>query len=91
MVRVVHHLVAREGRAQDAGRRLGGVQTWVRNAEAGNNNLKIVSADEARPGDIVAYDWGGQDDFGADGHIGFLASTSRAGSSPRSRATTPTR
>ena len=49
------------------------VQTWVRNAEAGKNDLQIVSADEARPGDIVAYDWGGQDDFGADGHIGFLA------------------
>ncbi len=50
------------------------VQTWVRNAEAGNNDLEIVSAADARPGDLVAYDWGGQEDFGADGHIGFLAS-----------------
>ena len=55
------------------------VQTWVRNAEQGNNGLKIVSAEEARPGDIVAYDWGGQNDFGADGHIGFLDSTVKDG------------
>ena len=55
------------------------VQTWVRNAEQGNNGLKIVSAEEARPGDIVAYDWGGQEDFGADGHIGFLDSTVKGG------------
>ena len=55
------------------------VQTWVRNAEAGNNDLQIVSADEARPGDIVTYDWGGQDDFGADGHIGFLKSEVKDG------------
>ena len=51
------------------------VQTWVRNAEQGKNGLQIVSAADARPGDIVAYDWGGQNDFGADGHIGFLDST----------------
>ena len=50
------------------------VQTWVRSAEAGNNDLQLVSAEDARPGDLVAYDWGGQEDFGADGHIGFLAS-----------------
>ena len=55
------------------------VQTWVRNAEAGKNNLEIVSADQARPGDIVAYDWGHQDDFGSDGHIGFLASNVEGG------------
>ena len=55
------------------------VATWVRNAEQGNNGLKIVSAEDARPGDIVAYDWGGQDDFGADGHIGFLASNVKDG------------
>ncbi len=55
------------------------VATWVRNAEQGNNGLKVVSADEARPGDIVAYDWGGQSDFGADGHIGFLESTVKDG------------
>ena len=56
-----------------------GVQTWVRNAEQGANGLKIVSAADARPGDIVAYDWGGQNDFGSDGHIGFLDSTVKDG------------
>ena len=51
----------------------------MRNAEQGTNGLKFVSAEEARPGDIVAYDWGGQNDFGADGHIGFLDSTVKDG------------
>ena len=55
------------------------VQTWVRNAEAGNNNLEIVSAEDARPGDIVCYDWGGQEDFASDGHIGFVASDVKGG------------
>jgi cell wall-associated NlpC family hydrolase len=55
------------------------VQTWVRNAEAGKNDLQVVSADQARPGDIVAYDWGGQEDFGSDGHIGFLKSNVQDG------------
>ena len=75
VVRELRDVVARAGRATRwtaaAGPRS---QTWVRNAEAGKNNLEIVSADQARPGDIVAYDWGHQDDFGSDGHIGFLAS-----------------
>ena len=55
------------------------VQTWVRNAEAKQNDLQVVSADQARPGDIVAYDWGRQEDFGSDGHIGFLASNVQGG------------
>ena len=55
------------------------VQTWVRNAEAGKNDLQVVSADQARPGDIVTYDWGGQEDFGSDGHIGFLKSEVKDG------------
>jgi cell wall-associated NlpC family hydrolase len=55
------------------------VQTWVRNAEAGKNNLKVIDASEARPGDIVTYDWGHDSDFGADGHIGFLASNVEGG------------
>ena len=55
------------------------VATWVRNAEQGGNGLKLVSAEEAQPGDIVAYDWGGQSDFGADGHIGFLDSDVKDG------------
>ena len=32
-----------------------------------------------RPGDIVAYDWGGGTDFSGDGHIGFLASNVQNG------------
>ena len=69
---------------QKAGHKMDGtgwaaVQTWVRNAEAGKNDLKIISADQARPGDIVAYDWGKQDDFGSDGHIGFVASEVKGG------------
>src|SRR4051812_30049374 len=55
------------------------VQTWVRHAEAKENDLQIVSADQARPGDIVAYDWGHGEDFGSDGHIGFLASDVKGG------------
>src|SRR4051812_10609420 len=55
------------------------VQTWVRHAEAKQNDLQIVSADQARPGDIVAYDWGHGEDFGSDGHIGFLASDVKGG------------
>ena len=55
------------------------VQTWVRNAEQGKNDLKVISAEEARPGDIVTYDWGHDEDFGADGHIGFLASKVEGG------------
>src|SRR3954467_13750982 len=51
-----------------------GVATRVQNAKAGNTCRSIVSAEDARPGVIVAYDWGGQDDFVSDGHIGFLAS-----------------
>lgn len=50
------------------------VSTWVQAAESGQHGLQIVDAASARPGDIVAYDWGGQSDFGQDGHIGFLAS-----------------
>jgi hypothetical protein len=57
----------------------GAVATWVRTAEQGNQDLQIVSAQDARPGDLVAYDWGGQDDFGSDGHIGFLASNVQDG------------
>src|SRR4029077_14253456 len=55
------------------------VATWVQNAEQGNNGLKVVSAEDARPGDIVAYDFGGGTDFGSDAHIGFLDSTVQNG------------
>lgn len=50
------------------------VVNWVQAAQAGEHGLQLVSAAEARPGDIVAYDWGGDGNFGADGHIGFLES-----------------
>ena len=64
---------------EQSGRKMDGggwaaVQTWVRAAEAGTNGLSVVSPEDARPGDIVTYDWGGQEDFASDGHIGFLAS-----------------
>ena len=36
--------------------------------------MELVSAADARPGDLVAYDWGHGSDFGSDGHIGLLAS-----------------
>ena len=55
------------------------VQTWVQSAEAGKNNLEVVSAEDARPGDIVCYDWGHGEDFAADGHIGFVASDVKGG------------
>ena len=69
---------------EQSGRKMEGggwaaVQTWVRAAEAETNDLEIVSAEDARPGDIVTYDWGDQEDFGADGHIGFLASNVEGG------------
>jgi hypothetical protein len=51
------------------------VSSWVHAAQAGQHGLSIVSPDQAQPGDIVAYDWGGGGDFGADGHIGFVDST----------------
>lgn len=56
------------------------VATWVQAAQEGAHGLEIVDAASARPGDIVAYDWGGQGDFGADGHIGFLESKVENGS-----------
>src|SRR6185295_13387454 len=55
------------------------VQTWVQHAEAKQDNLQVIDAADARPGDIVAYDWGHGEDFGSDGHIGFLASNVQDG------------
>jgi hypothetical protein len=55
------------------------VSHWVGSAQAGEHGLQIVSAAEARPGDIVAYDWGGGSDFGSDGHIGLLESSVQDG------------
>lgn len=55
------------------------VQHWVGAASAGEHGLSLVDAAHARPGDIVAYDWGGDSDFGQDGHIGFLESKVEGG------------
>ena len=68
------------------------VANYVGAAQAGTAGLEIVSAADARPGDLVAYDWGHGTDFGSDGHIGLLASDVAAtAASRRSRATTRTR
>jgi hypothetical protein len=50
------------------------VSTWVNAAQSGQHGLQMVDPAHARPGDIVAYDWGGGTDFSSDGHIGFLES-----------------
>ena len=55
------------------------VANWVSAAQAGTAGLEIVSAADARPGDLVAYDWGFGTDFGQDGHIGMLATTVEGG------------
>jgi hypothetical protein len=55
------------------------VSHWVGSAQAGEHGLHVVSAAEARPGDIVAYDWGHGTDFGSDGHIGLLESDIKDG------------
>ena len=55
------------------------VANYVSAAQAGTAGLEIVSAADARPGDLVAYDWGHGGDFGANGHIGLLASNVEGG------------
>ncbi|MBJ7469862.1 MAG: CHAP domain-containing protein [Solirubrobacteraceae bacterium] len=55
------------------------VATWVAAAREGQHGLQLVDAAHARPGDIVAYDWGGDNNFASDGHIGFLESTVEGG------------
>lgn len=50
------------------------VTNWVQAASGGQHGLELVDAANARPGDLVAYDWGGDSDFGADAHMGFLES-----------------
>lgn len=55
------------------------VATWVNAAQNGQHGLQLVDAAHARPGDIVAYDWGGDSNFGSDGHIGFLDSRVEGG------------
>jgi hypothetical protein len=50
------------------------VSHWVDAARTHQDGLQLVDAAHARPGDLVAYDWGGGTDFAGDGHIGILAS-----------------
>jgi soluble lytic murein transglycosylase-like protein len=50
------------------------VANWVGAARQHTAGLEIIKPEDARPGDIVAYDWGFGDDFGSDGHIGLVAS-----------------
>jgi len=50
------------------------VSNWVNAAQTEQHGLQIVSPQDARPGDIVAYDWGHGTDFGADAHMGLLES-----------------
>jgi hypothetical protein len=64
---------------QESGRPLPGtgwaaVSHWVDMAQQQTHGLQVVAAADARPGDVVAYDWGHGSDFGQDGHIGILAS-----------------
>jgi hypothetical protein len=57
-----------------AGSGWAGVAHWVGAAQQHADGLQMVDAAHARPGDLVAYDWGGGSDFSGDGHIGILAS-----------------
>lgn len=59
-----------------AGKRLEGFNTaycpsWVEAAKAGRNSLRVVSRQEAKPGDCCLFDW--QRD-GTSDHIGILTS-----------------
>jgi hypothetical protein len=68
-----------------AGKRLPGsgwaaVGTWVQRARARQCGLSVVPASEAKPGDLVAYDWNGGNNFwGGHEHIGVLDSRVRRG------------
>lgn len=58
----------------EAGKRLEGFNTaycpsWVDAARAGRNSLRVIRAADARPGDVVLFDW--QRD-GTSDHIGIL-------------------
>jgi cell wall-associated NlpC family hydrolase len=51
------------------------VPDYVSTARAGKHGLRVVSADDARPGDLVCFDWDG----GVADHIGILESYVRSG------------
>ena len=71
--------LAQNGHKMEGGGWAGGADLGARRRGRQTNDLELVSAEDARPGDIVVYDWGGQEDFGADGHIGFVASDVKGG------------
>ncbi|MEW2166067.1 peptidoglycan-binding protein [Streptomyces sp. NPDC007084] len=51
------------------------VSGWVKQARAGNYHLSVTSSPQ--PGDIVAYDWNGGNDFtGGHEHIGIVRTVS---------------
>ena len=51
------------------------VPSYVSAARQSDHGLRIVSADNARPGDLVCFDWGGD---GVSDHIGILATRVRS-------------
>ena len=76
---------------QDGGRRLGRGADVGPHRRGGHQGPRDRQRRGRRPGDIVAYDWGGQEDSPPTGTSASWRATSRAASSPRSRATTRTR
>ena len=55
--------------------RSAGVAAWYSAAANRQSGLSIVSRNDARPGDLVAFEWNGGTNFAAHGHIGVLTST----------------
>lgn len=53
------------------------VATWVDAAKNKRHGLTIVTT--PKPGDFIAFDWGGGSDFGGDGHIGIVRSVNADG------------
>src|SRR4051794_34129272 len=53
---------------------LAAVSNWVGMARRKEHGFSIVSAKDARPGDIVAYDWDGGADYAGASHIGIMKS-----------------
>lgn len=55
--------------------RSAGVGAWYSAAANRQSGLSFVSRNDARPGDLVAFEWSGGTNFAAHGHIGVLTST----------------
>ncbi len=52
------------------------VPDYVATARRNEDGLRVVSAEKARPGDLVCFDWGGD---GTSDHIGILETPVRSG------------